>query len=115
MLKALGLSARSTGNSELEASILGGAERIAEGQRLSASLEKFPPVFIQLVSTGEKSGRLPESLSRAADSYEEEFDRKVTNFVSLLEPAMIIVMGLVVLFIVLAIVLPMFQLNQLIK
>jgi len=115
MLKALGLSAKSTGNRELEASVLRGAERVAEGQRLSASLENLPPVFVQLISTGEKSGRLPETLSRAADAYEEEFTRRINQAVSLFEPAMIVLMGLVVGFIVLAILLPMFQLNQLIK
>lgn len=115
MLKALNLSARSMGNRELETSVLSGAERVAEGQRLSASLDKFPPIFIQLVATGEKSGRLSETLSRAADSYEEEFNRRVNQVISLFEPVMILVMGLMVLFIVLAILLPMFQLNQLVK
>ena len=115
MLKALHLSARSMGNRELEASVLSGAEKVAEGQRLSASLDRFPPVFIQLIATGEKSGRLSETLSRAADSYEEDFNRRINQTVSLFEPIMILVMGLAVLFIVLAILLPMFQLNQLVK
>ncbi|MGD0885309.1 MAG: type II secretion system F family protein [Thermodesulfovibrionales bacterium] len=115
MLKAIGLSAKSMGNREIEASLLRGAEKVAEGQKLSASLETFPPVFIQLVATGEKSGRLPETLNRAADSYEEEFNRRVNQVVSLFEPLMILLMGLVVGFIALAILLPMFQLNQLIK
>ncbi len=115
MLKALSLSARSMGNRRLEATVLNAERRVAEGQNLSSTLEGFPPVFLQLISTGEKSGRLPETLNRAARSYEEEFNRKVNRMVSLFEPAMILVMGLVVLFIVLAVLLPMFQLNQLIK
>jgi general secretion pathway protein F len=115
MLKALSLSAKSMGNRKLESSVLEAERRVAEGQSLSSTLEGFPPVFIQLISTGEKSGRLPETLNRAAQSYEEEFNRKVNRVVSLFEPAMILAMGLVVLFIVLAVLLPMFQLNQLIK
>jgi general secretion pathway protein F len=115
MLKALKLAGRSTGNSELEATVLNAERKVAEGQSLSSTLEGFPPVFVQLIATGEKSGRLPETLNRAAQSYEEEFNRKVNRAVSLFEPAMILVMGLVVLFIVLAVLLPMFQLNQLIK
>lgn len=115
VLKALSLSAKSMGNRELERSVLDAERRVAEGQSLSSTLEGFPPVFIQLISTGEKSGRLSETLRRAAESYEEEFNRKVNRAVSLFEPAMILVMGLVVLFIVLAVLLPMFQLNQLIK
>lgn len=115
MLKALSLSARSMGNGELQRSVLNAEMRVAEGQSLCSTLEGFPPVFIQLIATGEKSGRLSETLRRAAESYEEEFNRKVNRAVSLFEPAMILVMGLVVLFIVLAVLLPMFQLNQLIK
>ena len=115
MLSALSLAAKSMGNRELEASVRDAERRVAEGQSLSSTLEGFPPVFVQLIATGERSGRLPETLKRAADSYEEEFNRKVNRAVSLFEPAMILVMGLVVLFIVLAVLLPMFQLNQLIK
>lgn len=115
MLKALGLSARSMGNRHLEETVLGAERKVAEGQSLSSTLGGFPPVFVQLIATGEKSGRLPETLNRAAQSYEDEFNRKVNRAVSLFEPAMILVMGLVVLFIVLAVLLPMFQLNQLVK
>lgn len=115
MLRALSLAAKSMGNRELEASVRDAEKKVAEGQSLSSTLEGFPPVFVQLTATGERSGRLPETLKRAADSYEEEFNRKVTRAVSLFEPVMILVMGLVVLFIVLAVLLPMFQLNQLIK
>lgn len=88
---------------------------VAEGARLSQSLEGLPSVLLQLISTGEKTGTLAEVLNRAADSYEEDFERKVQKALSLLEPSMILVMGLVVGFIVLAILLPMFQLNQLVK
>lgn len=115
MLRALRLSAKSMGNKALEGSVIDAWKKVSEGQRLSASLERFPPVFLQLVATGERSGRLSETLNRAADSYEEEFKRRVNGAVSIFEPAMILVMGLVVGFIVLAVLLPMFQLNQLIK
>ncbi|GAB4417619.1 MAG: type II secretion system inner membrane protein GspF [Thermodesulfovibrionales bacterium] len=115
MLRALRLSARSMGNRELEGLVLSAEGEVAEGQRLSSSLKGFPPVFIQLVATGEKSGRLSETLNRAADSYEEEFNRRVNRAVSIFEPAMILFMGIVVGFIVLAVLLPMFQLNQLVR
>jgi len=68
-----------------------------------------------LIATGEKSGKLGEVLDKAADSYEEEFGRRIQRALSLLEPLMIILMAAVVGFIVLAVLLPMFQLNQLIK
>jgi general secretion pathway protein F len=115
VLKALELSAKAVGNSILEENIRKAVKKVAEGARLSASLEGFPPVLLQLIATGEKGGTLSEVLNKAADSYEEEFGRKVQKALSLLEPSMILVMGLLVGFIVLAVLLPMFQLNQLVK
>jgi general secretion pathway protein F len=115
VLKALELAAKSIGNKALEIKVIDAGRRVAEGARLSASLEGFPPVLLQLIKTGERSGRLIEILKNAADSYEEEFSRRVQNALSFLEPAMILIMGLIVGLIVLAVLLPIFQLNQLIK
>ena len=115
MLKSLELSAKSTGNVVVEEKIMQAAKGVAEGARLSASLEGFPPVLLQLIATGEKSGSLAEVLNKTADSYEEDFERRVQKALALLEPSMILLMGIVVGFIVLAVLLPMFQLNQLVK
>jgi len=115
LLRALELSAKSLGNSVLQIRILDAAKMVAEGSRLSTALAGFPSVLVQLIATGEKSGTLAEVLSRAADSYEAEFERRVQKALSLLEPAMILLMGVIVGTIVLAVLLPMFQLNQLIK
>ncbi len=115
MLRALELSGRSVGNLVIEERILHAVDRIAEGARLSASLEGFPSVLLQLIATGEKSGTLPEVLTKAAEAYEEDFERRVQKSLSLLEPVMILLMGVIVGFIVLAVLLPMFQLNQLVK
>jgi general secretion pathway protein F len=115
MLRALELSAKSTGNVVIAEKIRAAAKSVAEGARLSASLEGFPPVLLQLIATGEKSGSLVEVLNKTADSYEEDFERRVQKALALLEPSMILLMGLVVGFIVLAVLLPMFQLNQLVK
>ena len=115
VLRALELSSKSVGNRYIENKIAAAREKVAEGAMLSSSLNGFPPVLLQLISTGEKSGRLVEVLNKAADSYEEEFSRKVQRALSLLEPSMILIMGLIVGFIVFAVLLPMFQLNQLVK
>lgn len=115
MLRALDLSSKAIGNSVYEKRIRDAVKRVAEGARLSSSLEGFPPVLLQLIATGEKSGRIVEVLNKAADSYEEVFGRSVKKALSLLEPVMILAMGLVVSFIVLAVLLPMFQLNQMVK
>jgi len=115
VLRALELTAKSIGNKVLETKVIDAGKRVAEGARLSASLEGFPPVLLQLIATGERSGRLIEVLKNAAGSYEEEFSRRVQKALSLLEPGVILFMGLIVGFIVLAVLLPIFQLNQLIK
>ena len=115
MLRALDLSAKAIGNSVYETRIRNAIKRVAEGANLSSSLEGFPPVLLQLIATGEKSGRIVEVLNKAADSYEEVFGRSVKRALSLLEPVMILAMGVVVSFIVLAVLLPMFQLNQMVK
>lgn len=88
------------------------------GASLSASLGKhaeIPRIFTHMVSVGEKSGRLQEMLLRTADSYALEFERSVKSGLSLLEPALILAMGAVVGFIVLSILLPIFELNQIIR
>ncbi|MDA8082958.1 MAG: type II secretion system F family protein [Nitrospiraceae bacterium] len=115
LLRSLELSAKAVGNKVLQDRIMAAASMVAEGSRLSAALSGFPSVLLQLIATGEKSGTLAEVLGRAAESYEADFERRVQKALSLLEPAMILLMGLIVGFIVLAVLLPMFQLNQLVK
>ncbi|MCX7913036.1 MAG: type II secretion system F family protein [Thermodesulfovibrionales bacterium] len=115
LLKALDISAHSTGNKELEKRVFQAKEKVSEGQRLSASLQGLPPFLLQLISIGEKSGKLTESLKKAADSYDMEFNRRITRAIAVLEPLLIVIMGAIVFFIVLAVLLPIFQLNQLIK
>ena len=90
---------------------------VQEGESLAAPLRRsglFPALLIQMISVGERSGELEVMLSRAADAYDEEVETSLARVTSVLEPLTIIVMGGVVLFIVLAILLPIFQLNQLV-
>jgi len=115
VLAALKLSAKATGNAAMEASVHQAGEKVAEGQTIASSLQGFPPLFVRLVATGEKTGKLSETLGKAASSYEEAFGRKMERIVAVFEPVMIVLMGLVVCFIVLAVLLPIFQLNQLVK
>ena len=115
VLRALELASKSVGNKVIETKVIECGKRVSEGARLSASLEGFPPVLLQLISTGEKSGQLAGVLAKAADAYEEEFSRRVQKALALLEPVMILCMGIIVGLIVLAVLLPIFQLNQLIK
>lgn len=115
LLRSLDLAAKSTGNSVLRKILHDAAEKISEGGGVAASLGKLPPVLRQMIATGEKTGELPELLSRAADAYENDFSKKVQLMLSLLEPSMIVVMGLIIGFIVFSVLLPIFQMNQLIR
>ena len=91
--------------------------RVREGGAIGRALSQsklFPPMSIHLISSGEASGELDAMLERAAGHQEKEMDSLLGTMLSILEPALIIFMGLIVLGIVLAILLPIFQMNQLI-
>jgi general secretion pathway protein F len=94
------------------------SREVEEGQGLSKSLARnglFPPIVIEMISVGEHSGNLEPMLYRVADSYEKEVEVSVMMMTSLLEPAMILFMGLVVGFIVVSVLLPIFEMNQLVR
>jgi type II secretory pathway component PulF len=109
------LTAKTIGNVVLERRIIEAENFISQGARLSASLKDFPPTILQIISTGEKTGKLPEVLQKTAESYESEFDRKLQRGMGLLEPVLILVMGLIVGFIVVSVLLPIFELNQIMR
>jgi general secretion pathway protein F len=75
----------------------------------------FPLVMTHLVASGEKSGRLPDMLDRIASQQTQELDTRVLSMTALLEPVLILVMGGVVLLIVLAILMPIFEMSQMIR
>jgi general secretion pathway protein F len=94
------------------------AHDVEEGQPLSAPLARsglFPPMTIELVAVGEQSGTLEKMLFRIADAYEREVEADILILTSLLEPVMILSMGLLVGFIVVSILLPIFEMNQLVR
>lgn len=91
---------------------------LIEGGKLSATLSRsplFPPLLIHLIGIGEQSGTLDAMLNKAGSAFEREFDTATTRFMALLEPVMVLAMGLAVGFVVVAVLLPIFQLNQLVK
>src|SRR5260221_458827 len=93
------------------------ARGVREGMPLARALaatRAFPPVMVHLISSGETSGRLDEALERAARQQQSDIETRLAAFTALFEPAMILFMGGVVLTIVLAILLPIFQLNSLV-
>jgi general secretion pathway protein F len=93
-------------------------DAIREGQSIAPPLKKsgiFPPLMIHMIAVGEKSGKLEEMLFKTAETYESEVDGTIATLTTLLEPLMILLMGGLVLFIVLSILLPIFQMNQLVR
>lgn len=92
--------------------------RVREGASISHSLAArglFPPMTVHLIASGEASGKLDEMLERAAENQERELDGLIGAMLSILEPALIIVMAIFVFIIVIAILLPIFQLQQIIQ
>lgn len=118
VLEALRISASVVSNVPMRAAVEEAARRVREGAALHTALERsgyFPPMTIHLVASGEASGKLEEMLERAADSQEREMEVLITTITELFGPLLILVMGGMVLIIVLAILLPIFDLNQLVK
>jgi general secretion pathway protein F len=115
ILKSMQLTSKATGNVVLEHRILSAQTLVSQGSRLSSSLDGFPPTLLQIISTGEQTGRLAEVLIKTAESYESEFERKLQGAIGLLEPVLILTMGLIVGFIVVAVLLPIFELNQVMR
>lgn len=93
-------------------------EEVAQGGSLSGSLKKsdlFPPLLVHLASVGEKGGTLETMLIKAGVAYEREFSTRLTRLMGLLEPLLVLGMGVAVGIVVMAVLLPIFELNQLVK
>jgi general secretion pathway protein F len=117
LLSALSSGARVMTNMVMREAIEGSIERVREGESLARALgatRVFPPLMIHLVASGELSGKLEQMLQRAAQLETQALERRLAVFLTLLEPVMILVMGGVVLMIVLAILLPIIEINQLV-
>jgi general secretion pathway protein F len=117
VLEALSISASVVTNLPMRDAVEEATVRVREGGAIGSAMSRsklFPPMSIHLISSGEASGELDNMLERAASHQETEMDSLLSTMLSVLEPALIIFMGLIVLAIVMAILLPIFQLNQLI-
>ncbi|MCV0413295.1 MAG: type II secretion system inner membrane protein GspF [Brevundimonas sp.] len=116
VLEGLTITARTVSNHALRQATESMAEAVREGGGLSAAMRRadvFPPILVYMAASGESSGRLEPMLERAADYLEREFASFTAVMLSLLEPAVIVVMGGVVALIVLSILLPILQINTL--
>jgi general secretion pathway protein F len=118
VLEALRISAEVVTNMPMKRAVEEAALRVREGAPIGRSLaarKLFPPMMIHLISSGESSGELEKMLERAATNQEREMDGLLSNMTNLLGPLMVVFMGGIVMFIVIALLLPIFQLNDLVK
>jgi general secretion pathway protein F len=123
VLNALNAGAGVIGNLPMREALQRATVAVREGSGLSRALiaqqpkgktSLFPPVMVHLIASGEASGRLSQTLEAAARQQQRDVETKTSAFAAIIEPAMILVMGVIVLAIVLAVLLPIFELNQLV-
>ena len=113
ILESLEITAKTSGNAIVEDAIMLTRKSIEEGKTISEPLketEVFPPMVVHMIAVGEQTGALDAMLSKIADFYEEEVDAAVENMLTLLEPIMILFLGIVIGGIVISMYLPMFTL-----
>ena len=112
ILEGLEITAKTAGNRVIQDAIMASRASIAGGDTIAQPLQKskvFPPMVISMIAVGEQTGGLDEMLSKIADFYDEEVDSAVSNLLSLLEPVMIVFLGVVVGGMVVAMYLPIFD------
>lgn len=117
LLRALRLSKEVTQNSLYDDALETAINSIREGGGVADSLKRsklFPPVALQMVAAGEKSGHAAELLKQVADDQSMELENRLSVLMSLVQPALIVVMGLIIGFIVMAILLPIFEISQIV-
>ena len=118
LLDAMDVAKRVMNNRVLEHAVEGARQNIREGETIAEPLKRsgeFPALVTHMVAVGERSGEMEEMLRRIGHIYDGEVDRVITRFTSLLEPIMILVMGVLVFFIVVAILLPIFEMGQMVR
>ncbi|MDR3631692.1 MAG: type II secretion system inner membrane protein GspF [Desulfocapsaceae bacterium] len=105
-------------NTQIGGVVDGAIEQIRQGRSMTRSLEDslwFPPMFVQMIAVGEQSGSLEVMLKKVSEAYERDVDTAIMGMTSLIEPLMIVIMGMAVGFVVLSILLPIFEMNQLVR
>ncbi|HXH04952.1 MAG TPA: type II secretion system F family protein [Vicinamibacterales bacterium] len=118
LVGAIEIAARSIGNRFLAAELVAAGRQVREGKALAAAMAErgvFPDVAIKMVEVGESTGALQEMLNSAAEFYEEEVETTLGRFVTLVEPVLLVTMGLVIAALLLALYMPLFQLSNVLR
>lgn len=116
ILQAMETVAQTAGNKVIERAVMEARESIREGERIAEPLKKsgvFPPMVVQMIAVGEETGNMDVMLNKIADFYDQEVEVAVKGLTSMIEPLVIVVMGIVIGGIVIAMFIPMFELGQL--
>ena len=115
LVNALDVASRALGNRFFAAQLSTVSQRVREGESLASALaerEVFPPVALKMVEVGESTGALQEMLNSVADFFDEEIDTQLGRFITIIEPALLVVMGLVIAALLLALYMPLLQLGS---
>ncbi|HYT69508.1 MAG TPA: type II secretion system F family protein [Vicinamibacterales bacterium] len=115
LVNALEVTSRSLSNQHMAAQLTNSAQQVREGRSLAATLQdsgSFPDVAIKMVEVGESTGALQEMLNSLADFYDEEIDTNLSRFVTIIEPALLVIMGIVIAALLLSLYLPLFNLSS---
>ena len=117
LVDAMKIASEVVANKALQTDLRTATQDVVEGKSLRESLENishFPPMMMHMIGSGEQSGELDQMLARVAEYQQAEVERLVSTLVKLFEPAMMIIMGGTVLFIVMAVLLPILSMNQIV-
>ena len=115
LVNALEVTSRSLSNQHMAAQLTNAAQQVREGRSLAGTLQEsgsVPDVAIKMVEVGEQTGALQEMLNSLADFYDEEIDTNLSRFVTIIEPALLVIMGIVIAGLLLSLYLPLFNLSS---
>jgi type IV pilus assembly protein PilC len=115
LVNAIDISVRSLSNRHLAHELEDARRRVQEGESFATALRVravFPDVAIKMVEVGESTGALQEMLNSLADFYDEEIETEVSRFITLVEPVLLVVMGVIIAMVVLALYMPLFELSS---
>ena len=116
-MAALDVAARSIGNRYFSQQLATVSREVREGQSLSTTLSRrgiFPPVAVKMVEVGESTGALQQMLTSVADFFDEEIETALSRFMTLVEPLLLVIMGIVIAGLLLALYMPLIQLGSIV-